>query len=207
MWVVAEEQLAGRGRLGRTWVSKPGNLYATLILPCSASLSFLPQLSFVVALAIHQTASRFIKSSPITLKWPNDCLLNGAKFSGILIETVKPGLVAMGMGINVSHAPEGLHYRAAALAEFGCTATPLEVQAILDAALQHWLAEWREGEDFAKIRAGWLLACGHLNKTITVRLPEGEVSGMFTGLAEDGAMLLKVGDTTRKIHAGDVVAH
>ncbi|MEO6609172.1 MAG: biotin--[acetyl-CoA-carboxylase] ligase [Aestuariivirga sp.] len=207
LWIVADEQLAGRGRLGRTWVSKPGNLYVTLIMPCVAEVMVLPQLSFVVALAIHQTASALIKSAPITLKWPNDCLLDGAKFSGILIETLKPGLIAMGMGLNVSHAPEGLPYKAAALAEFGCTATPLEVHSLLDTALQHWLSIWGEGQGFPNIREGWIAACGHMGKAITVRLPDGDVSGVFTGLAEDGAMLLKVGGMTRQIHAGDVVAH
>lgn len=207
MWIISDEQTQGRGRLGRSWVSKPGNLYATLILPCSVPMAVLPQLSFVGALAIHQTASGLVKDAPITLKWPNDCLLNGSKFSGVLIEAIEPGLIAMGMGINVSHAPEDLPYKAAALADFGCKSSPIEVHAWLDSALQHWLSIWNEGQGFTKIRESWMAACGHLNKMVTVRLPEGEVSGTFTGLAEDGAMLLKVGGTTRKIHAGDVVAH
>jgi BirA family biotin operon repressor/biotin-[acetyl-CoA-carboxylase] ligase len=207
LWIVADEQLAGRGRLGRTWISKPGNLYATLILPCAVDPSLMPQLSFVAALAIQQTASNLVKSASITLKWPNDCLLNGAKFSGILIETLKPDLIALGMGVNVSHAPEALTYKAAALADFGCNATPIEVHAILDHALKHWLSIWRLGLGFADIRFAWTHVCGHMDKSITVKLPEGEVKGTFTGLAEDGAMLLKVDSTTRKIHAGDVVAH
>ena len=166
-----------------------------------------PQLSFVAALAIHETASGFVKSGAIALKWPNDCLLDGAKFSGILIESLKPGLVALGMGINVSHAPEGLPYKAACLSDYGCAATPLEVHTKLDEALRHWLSVWNLGAGFADIRAGWTASCGHMGKPITVRLPEGEVQGQFTGLAEDGAMLLKVDGNTCKIHAGDVVAH
>lgn len=170
-------------------------------------MAVLPQLSFVVALAIHQAASSLVKNVPISLKWPNDCLLNGAKFSGILIETIRPGLIAIGMGINVSHAPDGLPYKAAALVEFGCSEPPLEVHKHLDAAVRRWLSVWKQGEGFAEIRKSWMAVCGHLNKAIAVRLPEGVVNGTFTGLAEDGAMLLKVGETTRKIHAGDVLAH
>ncbi len=207
LWIVADEQLAGRGRLGRTWVSKPGNLYATLILPCAAPMPVLPQLSFVAALAIHECATGFVKTAPITLKWPNDCLLDGAKFSGILIETLRPELIAMGMGINISHAPEGLTYKAAALSEFCNSPAPLEVHAFLDVALQHWLSIWKLGVGFVEIREAWTKVCGHMDKPITVRLPEGEVNGIFTGLADDGAMLLKVEGTLRKIHAGDVVAH
>ena len=207
MWIIADEQIAGRGRLGRQWVSNPGNLYATLVLPCMARSEHLSQLGFVAALAIQQTASEFIKAGSISLKWPNDCLINGAKFSGILIETLRPGLLAIGMGINVSQAPEGLPYKAAALGDFGTTATPLEVQARLDQALQHWLSVWDMGAGFVAIRSAWMVICGHRHGQITVKLAEGHLSGLFSGLAEDGAMLLKVAGNTRKIHAGDVVAH
>ena len=206
LWIVSDEQTRGRGRLGRTWVSKPGNLYATLILPCDAPSVVPPQLSFVVALAIRETAGQFVTTA-VTLKWPNDCLLEGRKFSGVLIETVRPGVMALGMGLNVSHAPEGLPYKAAALNDYGCSASLNDIHQALDGALQNWLTVWDHGQGFAEIRRAWTNHCDHLSASIMVRLPEGELSGEFVGLAEDGAMLLKVGPNTRTIHAGDVVAH
>jgi BirA family transcriptional regulator, biotin operon repressor / biotin---[acetyl-CoA-carboxylase] ligase len=123
-----------------------------------------------------------------------------------LIESLKPGLVALGMGINVSHAPEGLAYRASFLAAHGCVETPLRIQARLDQALRHWLGVWNSGAGFADIRGAWMAACSHMGKPVSVNLPEGRVEGVFSGLAEDGAMLLKVGGATRVIRAGDVAA-
>ena len=115
--------------------------------------------------------------------------------------------MALGMGLNVSHAPEGLPYKAAALNDYGCSASLDDIHHALDDALRKWLKVWENGEGFAQIRRAWTNHCGHLNASIKVRLPEGELSGEFVGLAEDGAMLLKVGQNTRSIHAGDVVAH
>src|ERR1700716_4402149 len=53
LWVVADRQTAGRGRRGRTWISQPGNLYASLLLTASAPPEHWPELSFAAALAAH----------------------------------------------------------------------------------------------------------------------------------------------------------
>src|SRR2546426_2482581 len=88
LWVTAERQSAGRGRRGRSWVSPPGNLYASLLLTDPASPEHWPELSFVAALAIHDAvveAAAALKPQ-LAIKWPNDLLLSGKKFAGILIE-------------------------------------------------------------------------------------------------------------------------
>ena len=88
LWVVADRQTAGRGRRGRTWISEPGNLYASLLLTEAAPPEHWPELSFVAALAVHDAV---VEVAPdlkprLAIKWPNDLLLAGAKFAGILIE-------------------------------------------------------------------------------------------------------------------------
>src|SRR6476646_7487966 len=88
LWVVADRQTAGRGRRGRAWISEPGNLYASLLLTDPAPAERWPQLSFVAALAVYDAviavASAF--APRLAIKWPNDLLLDGAKFAGVLIE-------------------------------------------------------------------------------------------------------------------------
>src|SRR5258705_13449048 len=86
--VTAERQTAGRGRRGRTWISQPGNLYASLLLTAPAPAEHWPQLSFVAALAIHDAVVAVAGdlAARLAIKWPNDLLLDGAKFAGILIE-------------------------------------------------------------------------------------------------------------------------
>src|SRR5947209_20195705 len=88
LWVTAGRQSAGRGRRGRTWTSESGNLYASLLLTEPAPPEHWPELSFVMALAIHDTIADLAPAARprLAIKWPNDLLLDGAKFAGILTE-------------------------------------------------------------------------------------------------------------------------
>ncbi len=102
--VVAEEQIAGRGRLGRSWVSPPGaNLYVTLVL--RPSRERMRVLSMVVPLAVSQAVEDTTGLSP-RIKWPNDLLVEGRKLAGVLIDTEISGqtlqYALVGVGLNVN---------------------------------------------------------------------------------------------------------
>ena len=88
LWITAATQSAGRGRRGSTWVSTPGNLFATLLLTEPSVPDIASQLSFVTALALHDAVAECAPQlGPLLkVKWPNDLLLGGAKLAGILIE-------------------------------------------------------------------------------------------------------------------------
>ena len=90
LWIVARSQTAGRGRRGRPWVSEPGNLYASLLLTDPSPPERAAELSFVAALAVHDAVGGRIPglARRLALKWRNDCLVEGKKFGGILIEGV-----------------------------------------------------------------------------------------------------------------------
>ena len=112
LWISAQRQSAGRGRRGRKWVSVPGNLHASLLLTEPGPAEHWPQLAFVAALAVHDA---IVEVAPeirplLELKWPNDLLLSGAKFAGILIEGEggeEGGAVAIGIGVNCTAHPAG----------------------------------------------------------------------------------------------------
>src|SRR3954462_6632265 len=74
LWVTAGRQTAGRGRRGNVWDSEPGNLYAGLLLPDAAPAAHLPELCFVVALAVRDAVVEVTPrvTSQLKLKWPND---------------------------------------------------------------------------------------------------------------------------------------
>ena len=94
LWITAARQTAGRGRRGNVWTSEPGNLYASLLLTDAAPAAHLPELCFVVALAVRDAVARRPRRSlraQLKLKWPNDLLLDGAKLAGILIEAESVG--------------------------------------------------------------------------------------------------------------------
>ena len=108
LWIVAKRQTAGRGRRGRVWISEPGNLFASLLLTTEAPPDHRPQLSLVAALAVHDALVEIadVLKPRLAIKWPNDLLLDGGKFAGILVEAEggEEGAVAIGIGVNcVSH--------------------------------------------------------------------------------------------------------
>jgi biotin-[acetyl-CoA-carboxylase] ligase BirA-like protein len=121
LWLWADEQTAGRGRLGRSWVSEPGNLYATFLFSSGAPAGVVGQVGFAAALAVHEIAARLLPGADVKLKWPNDVLIGGAKFCGLLAETIG-GTIALGCGINLASAPSGTPYPVTSLARQGTRA-------------------------------------------------------------------------------------
>ncbi|MDE2447125.1 MAG: biotin--[acetyl-CoA-carboxylase] ligase, partial [Alphaproteobacteria bacterium] len=151
IWLVADEQTAGRGRLGRQWHSEQGNLYSTLLFPVNASQAKAAQIAFIAALAVYDVATHFIKNPNISLKWPNDCLLDDAKFSGVLAEYIGgvPPMMALGIGMNIAHAPKGLPYPTTYLATHSPSVTVEAAHEVLSARLQNWLKIWNDAKNFA----------------------------------------------------------
>ena len=112
--VIAEEQTAGRGRAGHTWHSeKTSGIYMTVLLRPAIPPQQAPLITLVAGLAVRDAILEQIESAP-DLRWPNDVLLGGKKFCGILTEMNAEQdqihYVAVGIGINVNHEkiPEGL---------------------------------------------------------------------------------------------------
>jgi BirA family biotin operon repressor/biotin-[acetyl-CoA-carboxylase] ligase len=102
--IFAETQTAGRGRLGRKWISRPhqGLLFSVLLRPRAPQDQW-ATLTFCAALAVAEAAEELTQCAA-AIKWPNDVLIQGRKVSGILLETHQspaPGFVVMGIGVNV----------------------------------------------------------------------------------------------------------
>jgi BirA family biotin operon repressor/biotin-[acetyl-CoA-carboxylase] ligase len=206
LWVTAKHQTAGRGRRGRTWVSEPGNLYASLLLTDPSPPERFPELSFVAALALHDAITGRIPglAGRVVLKWPNDLLIDRNKFAGILIEG-EGATVVIGMGVNCVHHPDGTEYPATDLAAAGLRATPESLFAPLSAAMMARLALWNRGAGFAAIRSDWLTRAAGLGKPIRVKTADGELAGQFDGIDGSGRLVLRSADgTMQTIAAGDV---
>ena len=209
LWIVARQQNAGRGRHGRQWGSPPGNLYSSLLLiaPCEPALA--PQLGFVAGLALHDAATRVLgpAASGLKLKWPNDLLLDRAKTAGLLLEgESRAGQfnVIIGIGVNVASRPEDTPYPAAFLKQQQPQAS---VEALLAALSEAWVTRfsaWSLPGGFGTTRAAWLERAAFLGETITIRLPEGPLSGIFSGLDSSGRLELDTPSGRRTIDAGDL---
>lgn len=211
LWFTADQQLSGRGRLGRNWVSEPGNLYATVLLRDPAPVAQLGTLPFVAALALHATLDALpgMKRVDLKLKWPNDLLANGAKISGILLENVSlpDGTIAVacGFGVNVVHHPDTALYPATDLRALGIRITASDLHSELAVHFASLLDAWNRGRNFAAIRTEWLSHAANLGQEITVNLPSDRLSGKFIDMDSSGCLILGLaGGAEKRISAGDV---
>jgi BirA family biotin operon repressor/biotin-[acetyl-CoA-carboxylase] ligase len=203
-WVITDRQTAGRGRRGRVWNDGAGNFMGSVLVKATGQVQ---QLSFVAALALHDALSALTgQPARFALKWPNDVLLDGTKCSGILLERQGDALV-IGMGVNLAHHPDGTERPATSLAAAGLAVpTPAALLDELAAAFSHWREIWA-AHGFAPIRTAWLSRASGVGSRIVARLGSESPEGLFTGLADDGALLMQLDDgTTRAIHAGEVFA-
>jgi BirA family biotin operon repressor/biotin-[acetyl-CoA-carboxylase] ligase len=210
VWLRADRQSAGRGRRGRAWESPTGNLAATLFLRPRKSASECAQLSFVAALAASDAVARFAPAHDVKLKWPNDVLADGRKIAGILLESSSsgsavPAWLAVGVGINLAVHPSDTEFPATSLAALGAS-VPSAPDALtaLAASFAKWYETWN-ANGFAEVRDAWLARAAALGARIRARLQNEETSGVFEGIDEKGALILREGQgRVRVIAAGDV---
>lgn len=209
--VWAQRQTAGRGRLGRIWTSPPGNLYASFLLRPAVAPAAAPLLSFVAAVALAETVAAVLPAGvPVTLRWPNDLLVGGRKIAGILLEaaTTPAGaldFVVLGIGVNVaSHPTADVRVAATDLAAEGADTGVAALLERLADRLGQWYGRWRV-DGFAPVRAAWRARAEGLGRAIDVRVGDALISGSFTDLDEDGAMIVTTaGGLRQRVTAGDV---
>jgi BirA family biotin operon repressor/biotin-[acetyl-CoA-carboxylase] ligase len=212
LWVTAERQSAGRGRRGRTWTSERGNLFASLLLSDPAPAAHWPELAFVAALAVHDAVTELAGTVKprLAIKWPNDLLLAGKKFAGLLIEaegTEAGGAVAVGIGVNCKNHPMDTDFPATDLGGAGAKISAAKLFRALSAKMLGRLAQWNRGEHFSTIRTDWLARAAGLGEVIRVRLADREISGRFDTLDDAGRLVLLLAEGGREaVAAGDVIA-
>jgi BirA family biotin operon repressor/biotin-[acetyl-CoA-carboxylase] ligase len=232
LWVTAQAQTQGRGRGGRSWHSPPGNLFASLLLSDPSPIERAPELAFVAALAVRDAiAAEAPTLVPLlSLKWPNDLLLAGAKCAGILIEGEVEARnvvsVVIGIGVNcVYHPaaapplppdvePAGLHtvpggavilYPATDLRAYGAAVSAAQLFARLSATMVLRVAQWGRGTGFAAILDDWRASAHGIGQPIRVRSGGGDLTGRFVDLDTNGRLVLELpGGSREKVSAGDV---
>jgi len=204
LWISAARQTHGHGRRGNAWQSQLGNLFATLLIRPPKPLAECAQLSFAAALAVSDMLAGFAPAADIRLKWPNDVLAEGRKIAGLLLEAAPPDTLVIGIGVNLTAHPAKTTYGATSLADLGLAPPPPNIALQnLAASLAKWYELWlRDG--FAPLREAWLARATGLGAPIRVRLTNKEISGIFLGVDETGALLLQHGGATHKIAAGEV---
>ncbi len=219
LWVLADRQTAGRGRVGRAWSSPVGNHHASLLLvdPCEPRLA--PQLGFVAGVALARALIGIAgPDRGIAVKWPNDILCGGAKLAGILVEggtaphapssaaqTPSDFSAVLGFGINCASHPTDLSYPATHLGLLaGEAGTRDATFAALSGSIVEALALWDRGRNFAGIRRAWLDHALPRGVALTVTRPGAAHVGTFKTVDDDGRLILETGSGCVTVEAGDV---
>ena len=208
LWIVADQQTAGRGRRGRAWISPTGNLHASALMidPCPRAVA--AQLSFVAGVTLARAVTD-LGVTDVGLKWPNDLMSRGAKCAGVLIEGFGLGsgrtACVVGIGVNCAHAPEGLGYETSCLTRAGGQAVaPGELFERLIQRFDDALNEWRAGRAFDRIRAGWLDYAVGLGERIAIQNGAGQREGVFEGIDSAGRLLMHSEHGLDAVEAADV---
>jgi BirA family transcriptional regulator, biotin operon repressor / biotin---[acetyl-CoA-carboxylase] ligase len=210
VWITAAVQTAGRGRRGRAWSTQRGNLAATLLTLTDRPPAEAAQLSFVAALAACDLADTCLGPGVARLKWPNDVLIHGRKAVGILVESGARAdgrlWLAVGIGVNLAHAPQDVERPATAFADHmsGPPPPPRVALEVLATAFERWRAAWAT-QGFPPIAAGWSERATGIGQRCEARLPNRTLTGVAEGLEPDGALRLRLDDGgLERITAGDV---
>ncbi len=191
--VLADQQTAGRGRLGRAWSSPAGeNLYLSVIWRAGLGETIPPTMTLAAGVAVSEALDRFTPS-PTRVKWPNDVRHRGKKLAGVLTEAMfrgaQPTAVVLGVGVNVrggSVAPELADIATTLRAVRGSDLSRAEVLGALLSSLDEALSALMN-DGFAVIRARLLARC----ETIGARVSVGGVTGVATDVDDDGALLVR----------------
>ncbi|MGA9119890.1 MAG: biotin--[acetyl-CoA-carboxylase] ligase [Bacteroidota bacterium] len=208
--IFAEEQTAGRGRLGRAWVANPHeNLTFSVIIRPGGSAESVNLLPLYVGVAIAEAIER-VTGLQVLCKWPNDILINGKKAAGILIEgSLKEAAidyVVIGIGVNVNQRvfPDGIAAKATSLAlESGRDIDRVRVfQEILKSLEQNYRRLSHKG--FGDVIPLWVSHSRMVGSRVSVSQNGTVMTGTVKGLTNHGELLLDHDGVETALIAGDV---
>lgn len=190
------KQLNGYGKYNRSWEAPVGALTFSFVLKKPINT---PQLiGFIVPLAIKKALQPHHRE--LQLKWPNDLLYNQSKVGGILIEATDETLI-VGIGLNLKAGPKmQTPYPATGL---DLEVSPAEIAKQIMESFDRLYTLYTE-KGFSPIRKEWLKNCSHLNKKITVSLPNEQICGIMTDINIEGVLILETEKGVRHITVGDI---
>lgn len=223
LWIVSKHQTGGRGRRGRPWETPVGNLAATMLLVDRLDPATAATLGFVAGLSLSDALAATVSNAQVSvaldgssgaghrfeLKWPNDVLADGAKLSGILLESTMLAdgriAVAVGIGVNVVAYPPDLPYPATSLAALGST---VDAEGLFFAMSGAWVDNmrlWDAGRGLPAIRERWLARAAGRGSRVAVRVDGRVASGIFETIDEACRLVIREDDNSLvHITAGDV---
>ena len=215
-WILAHRQIDGRGSRGRIWLTGDGNFTASfLTYPCGTLKQFAHR-TFTTSLALFDClVYAGVPPNCLTLKWPNDVLLDNKKLSGILLETSPDPLskrfaLIIGIGINLfshpelsigqkeSHPPTCLK----AILEDN-TPSALTILTYLANSLQNWEKKYKT-YGFPYVKDAWLALTYSFGSKVEIHIRGKKRKGYFQGISDSGSFILRENNNISELSIGDV---
>jgi BirA family transcriptional regulator, biotin operon repressor / biotin---[acetyl-CoA-carboxylase] ligase len=215
--VAADEQLAGRGRQGRSWYTPPGTALAFSLLTRPAIAA--PQamrLTMLAGLAAVE-GIEWATSLRLDLKWPNDVVFRTDsrwwKVGGILTECAFQGdniayaVIGIGLNVNVDFSQQ-IELREIATSLMHLAGREIDRWAVLKAVVAVWIDRYAEIAEADQLRVAWAARLINLRQNIRVNLNGQTMEGYADGVDDDGALLLRTADDhVQRLLSGDVTMH
>jgi BirA family biotin operon repressor/biotin-[acetyl-CoA-carboxylase] ligase len=212
MLILADEQSRGKGRMGRGWYSPPGlGLWISLILRPNIPPFKAPGLSICAGLALAQTI-RQLTGLDARIKWPNDCLMNGLKVGGILLELSaeldRTNFVIAGIGVNVNHLPKDFPTRLSGRAtsirmEWG---KELSRVRLLTSFMQRFESLYLDFKKKGLSPQRQLIKkfSSLLGKKVAVKFGRERIEGLAQDIDDYGSLVIRTPKGERVVRAGEV---
>lgn len=205
--ILAETQTQGRGRLSRPWASPPGGIWMSLVLKPIMPLCHVYQINMAVSVALCRALYAQFGLN-VGIKWPNDLLIKELKICGILMEVgaqvdrLDYAVVGVGLNANDDLSQFPADWRSSSLAvELGHDIDRCDLICRILEEIEVAIEKMGSIEIFEEWRSRSLT----LNKQVRITYAAGDLVGEAVDLAEDGALILQIGDKQKRVLAGDCI--
>ena len=210
--IISDEQTAGRGRMGRSWISPPGTgIWFSLLLRPAVTPTRATLITPLVAVALSRSI-REETGLPAGIKWPNDILIRGKKAAGILTEistcqrSIRYIIVGIGINVNTEYFPEEIRGKATSLSlSSGCRISRLKILLSLLLKLERQYLDFTRKKDFDSILLDYRRMSVTIGNQVSIAVPDGKLTVEAIDITETGGLLIKSNDgTIEEIISGEV---
>lgn len=214
--IMAGVQTAGKGRLGRKWVSPKGGIWLSVILRPEFDVSKITLVPLAASVALASSIQKAL-GVKTELRWPNDVTSNGKKVAGMIIdatiESSKIESIVLGIGINYKVSPSEIERKIASSGNFYGVATLIRdnnapkpakfIQLFLEELER--ILESLNGGRTQSIITQWTKRSSTIGKHVSISTQDGKVSGTAVKIDSDGGLIVKHGKDHTKIAVGDII--
>ena len=205
---ISMEQVNGKGRMGRTWISKKGDLTCTFLINEEIETIKLGQINIWFISKLLFTLKNIYPKVNFKIKWPNDIYLNEKKLGGVLIETIviknKIKFFIIGVGINLISSPNVSEYKTISVSEFSDDRNPLKIFLQISKQIDSSLPELKNKKLFDANEKFLNNFKGYKQK-IKIKVNNDVYEGKFIGINDFGQLLIDNNNTKYNINYGDII--